>query len=169
MMRFTLFVLFLIISVFSCINKPVAKNNTVSFSSVEINYTDGWTKKFSLIVDSNKIYFVPLKWDSAFYGILPDSIFNTIKETAQKIKDDKNVKSNAIECNDCAVISIKLINNRDTIRIKQSGNLNSHFIPLINTLQHFIDSSHHQTIQAFIQMDKKSSVIPPPPLIEQNK
>src|SRR3954466_11173139 len=101
--------LFLLITILncSCSEKKAIINRTKAFESFEISYKDGWTRSFSLFTDSSKVYFSPQKWDSTFYGILPDSIFEVLNTTALKIVSNK-LKPQKTNCFDCPVIAVKI-------------------------------------------------------------
>ena len=167
MIRLRLLIIFLTIAFYSCSDKTPTTNRTSTFKSFEISYTNGWTKGFSLFVDTSKIYFSPQRWDTTYYGILPDTIFKMLDTTFLKIQADKNIKSKDEGCVDCSVLAIKIVANGDTTRIQQTGNLDNLFYPLIKTLQHFIDSNKHQKIKAVVWLDTKSIVTPPPPKVDE--
>jgi hypothetical protein len=161
--------IFLATLIYGCSDKTAIVKNSPTFKSFEISYTNGWTRGFSFIVDTNKIYFSPQRWDITYYGILPDTIFKMLDTTFFKIRSDQNIKSKDEGCVDCSVLAIKIISNGDTTRINQVGDLDNIFYPLIKSLQKFIDSSKHQTIQAMVLLDTKSIVTPPPPKIDEKK
>jgi hypothetical protein len=137
------------------------------FKTFEISYTNGWTKGFSFIVDSNKIYFSPKKLDSMFYGILPDSIFNLIDNIFLKIKSDTTIKSKDQGCVDCSIISIQVVAKEDTICINQTGDLDKIFLSVIRSLQTFLDNGRLQPTRATIFLETQKSVSPTPtPMID---
>ncbi len=167
MARFAFFIVFFLTLICSCSDKvPVA--NSPAFKSFEISYSNGWTKSFSFIVDSNKIYFSPQRGDTAYYGSLPDTVLKVFETTFLKISD-QTIQSKDAGCVDCSVVAIKIVSNGDTTRIQQLGGLDHIFYPLIRTVQRFLDSSKHQTIQAVVRLETKSIVTPPPPRIEATK
>lgn len=168
-MRRTLSIILFTIIIYSCSGKRAILKNSPTFRSFEISYTNGWTKGFSFIVDTNKIFFSPQKQDTTYYGILPDTIFKIFDTIFQEIRSDQSIKSKDEGCVDCSVLAVKIISNGDTTRIIQIGDLDNVFYPLIKSLQKFIDSSKHQTIPGVVWPDTKSIVAPPPPKIDETK
>ena len=163
MPRLAFFIITLSTFFSNCTEEAVTKNTTPNFTSFEISYSNGWTKGFSIFIDSNKIFFSPHQWDTVYYGTLPDTISNMIDTAFLKILNDKSIKSKNEKCADCSILAIKIIANNDTLRIIQTNDLEKFFYPLINNLQKFIDSSKHQYIHAFIRLETESIVSPPPP------
>jgi hypothetical protein len=169
MIRLAFFFILLTIAFYSCSDKSPATKHTPTFKSFEISYTNGWTRGFSFIVDTNKIFFSPQRFDTTYYGILPDSICDMLDTTLLKIRSNQNIKSKDEGCVDCSVLGIKIISSGDTTRINQTGDLDNIFYPIIKSLQRFIDNNKHQTIQAVIRLDTKSVVTPPPPKVDETK
>jgi hypothetical protein len=169
MTRLAFFTIFLTIPFYGCSDKPLTAKHNPTFKSFEVSYTNGWTRGFSFIVDTNKIFFSPQRLDTIYYGILPDTICKMLDTTFLKIHNNQNIKSKDEGCMDCSVLSIKIISNGDTTRINQIGDLDNIFYPLIKSLQTFIDSNKHQTIQAVIQLETRLVVAPPPPKIDETK
>jgi len=167
MTRIAFFILLTNIT-FGCSNSDLAEYKTTTFKSFEVSYTNGWTKGFSLFVDSNKIYLLPQRWDTTYFGILPDTIFRIIDTTFLKIQSDKQIKSKDGGCVDCPILALKIISKGDTIRINQIGKLDSIFYPLIKSLQTFVDKSRHQSIRSVVWLDTKFIVSPPPPPVDEN-
>ncbi|MFZ1799295.1 MAG: hypothetical protein WAU24_05470 [Chitinophagaceae bacterium] len=163
MSRLAFFIITLLTLFSNCTEKPVTKNNSPSFKSFVISYSNGWAKGFSIFIDSSKIYFSPQQRDTTYYGILPDSIFKMVDTISLKIQSNKNIKSKVKSCVDCSVLAMMIITKNDTIRIKPNEDFDKLFYPLINNLQKFIDSSKHQYIHAFIRLETESIVSPPPP------
>jgi hypothetical protein len=163
------FFILLITLTAGCLNKTSKKNKAVGFKSFEISYTDGWVKSFSLFADSNKIYFLQQKWDTAHFGILPDTICTLLNTAFLKIHADNQIKSRDGNCVDCQILALKITSQSGTTIINQSGDLDSMFRPLITSLQTFIDSAKHQSIRATVWLDTKFIVSPPPPIIETRK
>ena len=169
MTRLTFFILLLTTVFCRCSEKKQIVSNSATFTSFEISYTNGWGKGFSFIFDSNKIFFSPQHWDTTYYGILPDTIFNLLDTTFLRIRNDDNIKSKDGGCVDCSVLAIKIISGGDTTRINQTGYLDNLFSPVIKSLQRFIDSSEHNKIQAIVLLDTKLIISPRPPKIEKAK
>lgn len=169
MTRLAVISILLTVAFYSCSDKTLTVNQPSTFKSFEISYTDGWTKTFSFFVDANKIYFSPQRWDTTYYGILPDSLFKMLDTTFSNIRNDRTVKSKDGGCVDCSVLAVKIIADSDTIRINQTGDLDGIFYPMVKSLQKFIDSSNHQAIRAVVWMDTQSIVTPPPPKVDETK
>jgi len=169
MAKLVLTTFFLAIFIWSCVDQTHSTNATTSFKTFEISYTNGWTRGFSFIVDSNKIYLSPQRFDTTYYGIIPDSVFKIIDTTFSKIRLDTNIKSKDEGCVDCSVLAVKIVASGDTIRINQTGDLDKVFYPLIELLQSFIREGNHQTIKAAVFLETQSVVMPPPPIIHDKK
>jgi hypothetical protein len=168
MVRHVFACILLTLLIHSCSGPPII-NNSPAFKSFEISYTDGWIKGFSFLADSNKIYFSPRRFDTTYYGILPDAIFKMLDTAFLRIRNNQAVKSKDEGCVDCSVLAIKIISSSDTIRINQTGYLDKIFNPLIKTLQKFIDSSKHQSIRSVLWLDTKSIVTSSPHKINETK
>jgi hypothetical protein len=98
-------------------------NYPKNFISLEISYTDGWTKAISFLVDSNGVFFSPATSDSIKYGILPDSVFEVINTSLAKVINDSAVTSKDDGCVDCSVLAMKMITKIDTLNIHQVGEI----------------------------------------------
>ncbi len=158
------FLIFLLTFLFcSCSDKPKIANGALLFKSFEISYSAGWTKGFSLFVDSNKIYFSPEEFDKIYYGILPDTIFKLLDVAFLKILNEKTIKSKDDGCQDCPTLAIQIISNNDTIKIHQTGAFSNILDSAINTLQKFIDGTKHASIPGFVWLGTKSIVRKLPP------
>jgi hypothetical protein len=157
--------IFLLCNCSANIDKPKSPPN---FKSFEISYTNGWTKGFSLLVDSNKIYFSQQKSDTIYFGILPDTIFKVIDGLVLIIVNDRTLKSKNRGCEDCSVVAIQALIKTDTIRINQSGDVDEVFWPVINIIQTFIDKGKHQKIRSLFFFETTSSVNPSPPIVDGN-
>ena len=163
MIRITFFILLLANALLSCSDQAPIQNGITNFKIFEIAYSNGWSSGFSFRADTNKIYFAPGRADTAYYGLLPVEIVNLLDTTVSKISSDINIKSNDIDCLDCASLAICIVSNGDTIRIKQSGDIDPLFEPIIDSLQNFIVNGEHQRIQALLMLEAKSILLPPPP------
>jgi hypothetical protein len=109
------------------------------FSSFEISYRGGWFGGLSFRVDSNLIFFSPPLYphgaeDSVKYGIVPDSIIQSIKIVIAKIQNDTSIKSGTNGCHDCPVMSLRSVIHTDTIQVIQSGEISKPIIDLLNQL-----------------------------------
>lgn len=162
MTKFIIGVLCLIILVYSCFNKKEPLKNLKKFRSFEIGYSNGWTRGFSVWVDSNKIFFSPQTIDTVKYGVLPDSIFQLIKTTFLKITGDTTIKSKDRGCVDCSILGIQTVIGNDTITIRQVGDINNLFWPVIKTLQTFVDSSSLSKLHATLFLESQKIAFPPP-------
>ncbi len=166
MKRLFFFLLIIIISFNNCTDKSTSVNSSIAFKSFEISYTNGWSSGFSILVDTNKIYFSPQLSDFSYYGILPDTIFDLLDTTFLKIRSDSNIKSKDSGCVDCPSLAIQIISNDDTLRIKQTGSFDKIFYPVIKSLRNFIESSKHQKIHGIFLLDTRSVITPQPPEIK---
>jgi hypothetical protein len=122
------------------------RDNQKGFKTFEMAYTNGWTKSFELLVDSNKIYFIPDGFKIK-YGILPDSVFDKVNALCQKLKSTQSIITNRIGCIDCAIISVEVVNKGDTIKFTQTDNMGV-FLDMINSVQEYVDSNDHHDIRS---------------------
>lgn len=138
----------------------------INFTSFELSYTNGWTRSFSFRVDSNKIYFSPITWDTVYYGIVPDTLFAFIDSTISGNIFRQQSKINPISCYDCSVIGILLVTNRDTIKIRQSGgDIDKSFYELIRQTENLIYQKHDillTNIAITLETEKLIKQSPPP-------
>ena len=169
MARFILCACILTILICNCSDKVQSAKVLTDFQYFEISFSDGWAKRFSFTVDSNKIYFSPQQSYITYYGILPDTIYQIINTTVLRVRSDSTIKSKDKGCVDCPVIAVKIVSKNDTIRISQAGDLSNIFFSLLKSLETFINSGRHQSIQSVLLLETKSIVTPQPPKIEENK
>jgi hypothetical protein len=152
----------LILFIYACSNKNETAKTSIRFTSFEIGYTNGWTRGISFWVDSNKIFLAPQMLDTVKYGLLPDSIIQLIDTTLFKIIADTTIKSKDGGCVDCSIIGIHAVIGDDTISIHQVGNIDKVFLPLIKTLQYFLDSTNHSTIHSVLFLESQKIAFAPP-------
>jgi hypothetical protein len=140
----------------SCIQKNQHLNPRAKFTSIELSFTDGWAKAFSFYVDSNRVYIAPYRLDTAFYGLLPDSLYNTVDAAFTKAICDTNIKSYYESCQDCPALAVKILVAGHTIRINQTDRIDTLFNPVIESIQTFIDGGNHQFIRAALFFETDS-------------
>lgn len=167
MIRLTSFVLIVMTVFCGCLDRTTNQNGNTNFKSFEISHTNGGTASFTFSVDTNKIYFIPGRADTTYYGLLSDDIVNLLDTTVLQITHNTKIKSNDLDCYDCSVVAIKIVSGRDTIRISQAGQIDSLFYPIIETLQNFISTGHHQKTQAILLLETQSVIMPPPNSIKE--
>lgn len=157
--------------IYACSNKNETAKTSIRFTSFEIGYTNGWTRGISFWVDSNKIFFAPQEFDSVKYGLLPDSIIQLIDTTLLKIISDTAIKSKDDGCVDCSIVALHAVIDDDTISIHQIGGIDKVFLPVIKTLQYFIDSTSHSTIHSVLFLESQKIAFAPslPPLTNDRK
>jgi hypothetical protein len=154
----------------SCVDKTAKQttSNTSNFQVFEISYTNGWTRGFSFLIDSSKVFIASTQKDSIEFGHASDSIFKFIDSTLFVIKNDTTIKTKANNCSDCSLVSLKAIINSDTIRIFQAGNdIDRKILPLVNKLKSFINNPQYTKVSAFnweTQQEVLPPTKPPPPL-----
>lgn len=124
--------------------------------------TNGWQAGFSFVVDSNNTYFFQGSIDTTYYGQLSDELVGLINSTVSHIKLG-NIQSIDTNCDDCPALAIKIISDIDTIRIKQFGQLDTLFSPVIEALQNFKTQGTHKILQAQLMNETKWIVTPPHP------
>lgn len=127
-----------------------------------MSYTNGWQAGFSFVVDSNNTYFFQGSIDTTYYGQLSEDLVGLINSTVSHIKQS-NIQSFDSNCDDCPALAIKIVSDIDTIRIKQFGQLDTLFLPVIEALQNFKTQGPHKILQAQLMNETKWIVIPPHP------
>jgi hypothetical protein len=166
MKRFLFPILACVIFGNSCLIKSDSTRPQLSFKSFEISFTDGWKKEFSFFVDTNKIYFSPVRSNKTYYGILPDSIFKILDSCFLRIHNDTAIKSTHEVGEDVSILSLKIVTNSDTIFINQTNDINKVFFPVIKAIQKFIDSDKRSIIHSDIFLETQAFVRPMPILKE---
>jgi hypothetical protein len=161
----SIFIALCIILLHACSENAGTTARQKNFQSFEITYTNGWERKISCLVDSNKIYFSPTTWDSANYGLLPDSIFSMVDVAAGRLRTDTSIKWWSNPCFDCPALAIRLIAGKDTMDFENYGPVDSLFYPLVTALEKFHSEAVHQKLRAAIWLDTYRVIAPPPPLV----
>jgi hypothetical protein len=160
---------FICLSVFfqSCKNAdPTIKSNSQSnhsFNKFEIGYTDGWGESFLFALDSSKVFFTPGRYDTMYYGILPDSSFIQIKTSLSKILRDTTIKSRKANCFDCPTISMEISNQTDTVRIFQKGHIDTTLYTLIKQVNGCVDKQGHTYFSRFDGFNAVRNAFEEPP------
>jgi hypothetical protein len=151
---------------FSCSHQRERNKDVVSpksFSTLEITFDSQVAhESFSFVIDSNKIYISPQN-ETAYYGILPDSLYKLINSVVSEVRTNESIKSTHDQCIDCSVLAIKIVKDNDTIKLRQSGQLSKVFYPVIDSLQSFLKTGTHEKINARIYMLETSLMAVPPP------
>jgi hypothetical protein len=156
----TLFIFISFIFFFSyCSNKRTDSKILAKYTTFEIGFLNSQHKGLSFWTDSNKIYFSP-QADKVKYGLLEDSIIQLINKVVLEITSDTSIKSKENPCDRCSLLSLKTVVGVDTISIFQKGDIDQVFLPLIRTLEKFIDNANHST---FIGTIFLKTTPPPPP------
>jgi hypothetical protein len=161
----------LMMILYGCKEQKTEKKEThqkTQFSSFEISYRGGWFGGLSFRVDSNMIFFSPPVYpqggeDSVKYGIVPDSIIQSINMVIAKIQNDTSIKSGVNRCHDCPVMSLQSVIHTDTIQVFQSEEISKPIIDLLNQLEIFIDSSAHKSLNALLILETAKRISSPPP------
>jgi hypothetical protein len=135
-----------------------------------MGYFDGRKGSFAFRIDSTKIFFALQKVDAVKYGIVPDSVARVINAIVSTAMSDSRLRSKDNLCQDCSILVLHVIRDKDTLSIKQVGNIDGVFWPIIRTLRYFIDSVPHPTIQVTLFDDlRKLIFLPPPPASLKDK
>lgn len=146
--------------------KPAQRN----FSYFELNYHDP-LRRFQFCTDSNRIFFIPqglpvMEGNTVKYGLLPDSIYNSLNGAVPAIKKIHSLNPDSTYCYDCPEIAVVLVSQKDTVKIYQAGNIDSTFYSLINKLDKINkDSSYNNFKAIYFQLETYSMVIKPLKLI----
>jgi hypothetical protein len=151
-------------------------SNKENFSYFEISYKGGWSGGLSFFTDTNGIFFFPpiypqVSGDKIKYGILPDSISQTIGTTIPIIKKLHSLNPDSLYCYDCDQVSIKLIKNNDTTKLYQAGAIDSTVWNLIERLEVFRKNEKSSLLNAlyFYLETAKDVSSPMPPKIPAPK
>jgi hypothetical protein len=161
----------LIVGFYACSKAATDKDKSRSsnFKSLEISYSNGWTKYFSFHIDSDKIFLASprLESDTIEYGILPDSTFSIIDSTLCELKTDTSGMSYLNRCSDCGIVALKATYKDDTIKkvVTSTNSALEKFLPLINILQQITDNGHYGKIRAQVYFETLEEMIGPPPIL----
>ena len=159
---------------FSCSERNtnlVTKKKDADFSSFEISYHAGWgTGSFYFHVDSNKIYVSPYGNDNIIrYGLIPDTVFRLIDSSVRVLNNSAVQSATSINCHDCSVLSIKVINGLDTTGFLKSGDMDVIFMNLVDNIGSFLKKGQHSYIGGVLFLETQSKVIEMPPPIKALK
>lgn len=148
-------------------DSKIKSNNqpNLGFNKFEIGYNNGWGKSFLFALDSSKVFFTPGKYDTLYYGILPDSSFMQIKTSLSKILSDTSIKSRKTNCFDCPTVSMEVSNWTDTIRIFQKGHIDTTLYTLIKQVNRYVDKQDHNYFSRFSGFNGVRNVFEEPPKI----
>jgi hypothetical protein len=152
--------------------KPVKA--TSHFSYFELSYHSGWgAKGISFIVDSSRIFILPqflqsIDGNNVTYGLLPDSIYQTIDTIAREIKNYRSQDPDSIYCYDCDEISVMIVNNKDTVRLYQAGDIAPILYRAIDSMKALKDrNGFNQFTVAYFFLETQTDVIEPPKVITE--
>jgi len=162
-MKLLLFTLSLAMVIAGCSDEFKNQWRPSEFTSFEISYTDGWTKRFSFFVDSNKIYFSPQQPDTVYYGLLPGELFKLIDTCISNMHADTAIHSKLDSCMDCSMVAVKLVSNGKTTRVNQTGNVDKLLLRVIDSLNKFVDENKHQKIHSVMFLETQEFINPLPP------
>jgi hypothetical protein len=155
----------LLLVLYSCTPKEeVREVRPVNFESLNIDFTNGWAEGFIFRLDSVGIYFSrPFSLETAYYGLLPDSIFDEVNENILKILNDSTVKSSREgTCADCPALLLEFISDGKTHSIRQEGQyIDSLVWSVVEPLWEFSDSGKHQQLNLFWEGPSLFSPFPP--------
>ena len=152
---------------YGCSDKTKQYTYKPVFTSFEISFNPGMGKKFSLLVDSSKIYFAPQSWETCFYGVLQDSIIKSIDSFCLKLKS--TYKTIEKPCYDCSDVAFKTIIGEDTFRVHQLGEIDKSIFEFINFLETNVKLNKHKVLNALVLLETTSILTPLPPKIEKEK
>ena len=172
MTKFLLLAFCSTIATFSCKNKQstfsLSKHTAKSFIRFEMTYSNGWTPGFTTLIDSNRIYFSPIKSDSVHYGLLPDSIFQLVDSVAVIIQNDTTIKSGELNCDDCTIVAIKVETGKDTIRYFKAGSIHPKLGKAVAMLAAFNRSLFGNKIPSKLQFDTRLDAVNGPTVISKS-
>lgn len=155
-------------------NKAIRKTPIYNFTTYELSFFDGWSKRFSFSIDTSKVYLTAYKGDTLRYGILPDSVFEIINKNAFLLFNDKPTTNKNKECNDCSEISILATFKNDTVRLLQKGDISDRvFFPVVEAINNYLETSRSSwKLNPFPQLlfETIDSILPPvPPKVDPPK
>jgi hypothetical protein len=148
-------------------DEPDGRYASKKFKYFEMSYKDGWVSSFSFSVDSNNIFFTQGKFDTVYYGILPDTLSRRIDSVLSIVQKDTSIHSNNEKCDDCTVVSIIASTGVDTLKLIQHGRISRTLFSLTEPIRKFIDSNKHDYFAIYNQYKTANDVFPPPKLITE--
>jgi len=125
-MRKTFFIFGIFLILLSCESKP--KN----FKLIELSYSDELKNDFSFVVFKDKNFILRKSKQPVIGGFITDKDFIAFKKSVQQIQNTKSNKSN---CNHCQVLSLKIVENNNTIRILQKDNVEKNLLRIVKNIE----------------------------------
>jgi hypothetical protein len=170
MNRLILLLMLLISINFGCIDN---KKNVIYkpiFTSFEVSESPSWYRRFSFLVDSNKIFFANKVWDTCYYGLMPDSVLKKIDSFAMKLKSGNIFKTIDERCDDCTDVAFKTVIGKDTFQIHQFGKIDEEIYLFINFLREFIKNNKHRELRCllFLETSNINTILPPPIITKED-
>ena len=155
-----------LLMIYGCVNNQKQavepKVRKANFDYFEISYRGGWIGNLSFRVDSNKIYLSSDGHRVVKYGILPDSIYNSINTIVYSIQPDTIIKLHDDNCTDCSSLAINVKIEQDTIQVFQHRVISNSFVTIVRQLNSFISNSKHNYVNAYMYLPTLDKVLPPP-------
>jgi hypothetical protein len=166
--------LFLLTILCSNCNSKKQVEATPGFSYFELSYHTQWgAKGLSFFTDSNGIFILPqflqtVEGNNVTYGLLPDSIYQTIDTIAREIKNYRSQDPDSLYCHDCDEISVMIVTNTDTARVYQAGNVSPRLYKLVEMMESLKKTKgFHRFSVAYFFMETQKDVIRPPKVITE--
>ena len=157
-------ILFFWIALFiaNCSNQEVSIREVrqKGFNELEICYKKGWGGGFCFSIDSAGQYIAKKDWDTVYYGMMPETMLQSIDSVAAQIMPA--TRSKPFDCSDCSVIAVQVLRNSDSIRFVQEGMIDRFLLPLIEKLDSFGQHSLTQKRAQIKVFAMEDSVIPAP-------
>ena len=163
------FLLLLTVFAISCSNRPSKQKETFNFTTYELSFFDGWSSRFSISIDTSKVYLAAYKADTLRYGILPDSVFDIINKNALLLFNDSTITNKNRECFDCSEISILTTLKGDTVRLLQKGDVSDRvFFPVVEAINNYLETSRsswklYPFPHSQLLFETSKSILPPLP------
>ena len=162
------FLLLLTVFAISCSDRPSKPKETFNFTTYELSFFDGWSRRFSISIDTSKVYLATYKADTLKYGILPDSVFDIINKNALLLFNDSTIRNKNRECFDCSEISILATLKGDSVRLLQKGDVSERFFFIVEVINNYLETSRSSwKLYPFpysqLLFETSKSILPPLP------
>ena len=136
------------------------RNQTEPFESFEISYKDGWTYNYSILVQKDGNFIFAKSFKNTLKGKLTIEDLNKLNYELCQI-EKLNLKSDTLNCIDCAQISLKVERNEATYRVIQKSKKDSLLIHFTSVIDEMVKNKKVQIIEKHFNFETYSDINPP--------
>lgn len=136
------------------------KNQTETFERFEISYKDGWTYNYSILVQKDGTFIFDKSFRNTLKGKLTNEDLNKLNYELCQI-EKLNLKSETLNCIDCAQISLKVERNGATYKVIQKSKKDSLLINFTSLIDKMVKSKKAQIIDKHFNFETYSDINPP--------